>query len=517
MVRASTRASSSRSKDALQAPEKSTTRKTNTKVTQKSTEAKPQDADVKAEETSPTKRSTKQESQDVGIKAENSPAGKLTKNEPQDSNVKLEQNSPSKKRTKEEPQDVDVKQEAASPAKTSTKKELPNRNIKQEDDSAATKKSKTETDDADVKEEASSPAKPTRNTRKRASTTTNSTKPSKKLKTEDSALLSLTSSPSPSASASPPPSSAIKKEKAPDKKSADLQAKKLKSLAMYAKVSPFPTFSHPTPTEARLAHSILTRLHGPRTRPTEVVASKTTAGCGDSPSVLDALVRTILSQNTSDANSTRAKLSMDKVYGGSDEWAKIVEGGEAKLQEAIKCGGLSVVKSKVIISILRQVYGKYGKYSLDHLHDAETEEAYKEMLAFQGVGPKTASCVLLFSLKRESFAVDTHVWRIAGLLGWRPKEAGREATQAHLDIRIPGEDKYGLHILMVTHGKRCDECKAGGKSTGKCELRKAFRKEKGEMDEEIKAEEEVVVKGEKDKKRRGKKMIEEGAEVFGKA
>lgn len=184
---------------------------------------------------------------------------------------------------------------------------------------------------------------------------------------------------------------------------------------------------------------------------------------------------------------------MDKVYGGSDNWASIVEGGEAKLQEAIKCGGLSAVKSRVIISILRQVYQKYGTYSLDHLHDAETEDAYKEMLAFQGVGPKTASCVLLFCLRRESFAVDTHVWRIAGLLGWRPKEAGREATQAHLEVRIPPEDKYGLHVLMVTHGRRCEECKAGGKNIGKCELRKAFRREKVEKEEEIKVEEEEIL------------------------
>jgi endonuclease-3 len=340
-----------------------------------------------------------------------------------------------------------------------------------------------------IKQEKASEAKPTRTTRKRASSGPG-TISSKKIKTEDAAITANLPSPSPTLSSSPPPSSAT--ETPPAKKKSDLQAKKLKSHTLWANTSPFPTFPHPTPTEARVAHSILTCLHGPRTRPKEVIASKTTAGCGDSPSVLDALVRTILSQNTSDANSTRAKLSMDKVYGGSDNWASIVEGGQGKLQEAIKCGGLSVVKSKVIISILRQVHEKYGKYSLDHLHDAETEEAYKEMLAFQGVGPKTASCVLLFCLRRESFAVDTHVWRIAGLLGWRPKEAGREATQAHLEVRIPAEDKYGLHVLMVTHGKRCEECKAGGKSVGKCELRKAFRKEKVEKEEEIKVEEEVL-------------------------
>lgn len=273
---------------------------------------------------------------------------------------------------------------------------------------------------------------------------------------------------------------------------ADLQAKKLKAYAAYANASPFPSFAHPTPAESRLAHRILASLHGERKRPDAIVAPAHRAGCGDSPSVLDALVRTILSQNTSDTNSTRAKQSMDAVYGRSDKWEAIAAGGQAKLQAAIKCGGLSVVKSRVIMSILQQVWERYGKYSLDHLHEASSDEAMREMLSFQGVGPKTASCVLLFCLRRESFAVDTHVYRITGLLGWRPAGATRDETHAHLDARIPDEEKFGLHILLVSHGKKCEECRAGGKSTGKCELRKAFRKGKlhGEAGEEVKKEEE---------------------------
>lgn len=278
----------------------------------------------------------------------------------------------------------------------------------------------------------------------------------------------------------------------------DLSSKKLQAYFKNANQSPFPTYKHPTKEEAKLAHRILISLHGERTRPEEVVASKDRAGCGDSPSVLDALVRTILSQNTSDKNSTRAKRNMDDVYGGSDEWDAIVSGGQAKLQEAIKSGGLSAVKSKVIISILNQAKAKYGEYSLDHLHQASNEDAMREMLSFQGVGPKTASCVLLFCLQRESFAVDTHVHRITGLLGWRPKNASRDETHAHLDVMIPDEDKYGLHILLVKHGKVCDECKAGGKSLGNCELRKAFRqgKMKGEAGEDVKQEELQHVKEE---------------------
>lgn len=364
---------------------------------------------------------------------------------------------------------------------------------------AKTVKASPELDNAKkpIKQEYQSPAKSSRSSRKRAASTSQpETERRKKVKAEeDSGLIS------PSPSLSPPPSStkiSPSKIKSKSGTAADLQSRKLKSFAQFANQSPFPDFPHPTPEECKVAHRILASLHGPRVRPKEVVASTTRAGCGDSPSVLDALVRTILSQNTSDANSTRAKQSMDKVYGSSDKWDAIVEGGQSKLQEAIKCGGLSAVKSKVIISILNQSYKKYGKYSLDHLHQASSEDAMREMISFQGVGPKTASCVLLFCLQRESFAVDTHVWRITGLLGWRPKSASRDETYAHLDVMIPDEDKYGLHILLVTHGKRCEECKAGGKNLGACELRKAFRdrKIKGEAGEAVKEEELEVVKKE---------------------
>lgn len=252
-----------------------------------------------------------------------------------------------------------------------------------------------------------------------------------------------------------------------------IQAKKLKSYTQYAAKSPFPDFPHPTPEEARRVHRILASLHGERVRPEETKAPTSRAGCGDSPSVLDALVRTILSQNTSDANSTRAKRSMDETYGGSDNWAAIAAGGTPKLQEAIRCGGLSATKSKAIMGVLSQAKERYGSYSLDHLFNESNEDAMKELIGFNGVGPKTASCVLLFCLRRESFAVDTHVWRITGLLGWRPKTATRDETHAHLDVMIPDEEKYGLHILLVTHGRVCEECKAGGKNLGKCELRKA--------------------------------------------
>ncbi|KAI0112315.1 DNA glycosylase [Hypoxylon sp. NC0597] len=267
-----------------------------------------------------------------------------------------------------------------------------------------------------------------------------------------------------------------------ESKEADLRAKKLKSYTQFANQSPFPDFPRPTPEECQRAYDILASVHGERERPEKVVSAPVDrAGCGDAPSVLDALVRTILSQNTSNKNSTRAKLDMDEVYGtedSEDRWDAIAAGGPAKLEKAIARGGLGGVKSRVIIDILRQVKERYGKYSLDHLlglgAPGNDEEAMRELISFRGVGPKTASCVLLFCIGRDSFAVDTHVHRLTGMLGWRPATASRDETFAHLDVKIPDSLKYGLHVLFVEHGRKCAECKAGGTNLGRCELRKVL-------------------------------------------
>lgn len=262
---------------------------------------------------------------------------------------------------------------------------------------------------------------------------------------------------------------AIKNENSPQK--TVLLKKKVKSETSS---NPFPTFSRPTPQECHDIHDVLTELHGKRERPKDVIAPENRAGCGDSPSVLDALVRTILSQNTSNKNSTRAKLSMDQAYGSSRNWDLIVDRGQAFLEQSIRCGGLSVTKSKVIMNLLNTVHDKYGKYSLDHMFDAEDQDAMDELVSFPGVGPKTASCILLFCLQRPSFAVDTHVYRLTGMLGWRPAKATREQTQTHLDRRVPDGLKYPLHVLLIAHGRDCSACKAGG--SGTCKLRKAIKR-----------------------------------------
>ncbi|KAL8293097.1 hypothetical protein RQP46_000791 [Phenoliferia psychrophenolica] len=261
----------------------------------------------------------------------------------------------------------------------------------------------------------------------------------------------------------PSPSKGKGKVASPTKQSPTL-AKKLAQLATYLQ-TPYPDYLRPTAAEAQSVHDLLSEVHGKPERPTTLVDKpNAAAGCGQVPSVLDALVRTILSQNTTSANSTRAKEAMDAKYGRGN-YRAVLDGTVAELQATIIAGGLANIKGKAIHSILRSLderEGGNGTLSLDYLHKYSDLEAMTELVSFDGVGPKTASCVLLFCLSRNSFAVDTHVFRISKMLRWVPSHATRETAFQHLDVLIPDELKYGLHSLLVRHGRGCEKCAANG-------------------------------------------------------
>ncbi|KAK4051521.1 hypothetical protein OIO90_004735 [Microbotryomycetes sp. JL221] len=240
--------------------------------------------------------------------------------------------------------------------------------------------------------------------------------------------------------------------------------KKVSDLEKNWGQTPFPKLFKPTPQQCQEVYDLLCSVHGTPQRPKVLIDKENApAGCGEVPSVLDAVVRTILSQNTTSKNSTAAKNAMDQEYGRAN-YRAVLEGGEDRLVSAIQCGGLARNKSKAIIKILQRIderEGGKGDLSLDYLHDMSDYKAMEELVSFDLVGIKTAACVLLFCLGRDSFAVDTHVHRLTMSLGWIPPTATRDDAFYHLDKRIPNELKYGLHTQLVRHGRGCSKCTAG--------------------------------------------------------
>jgi endonuclease-3 len=175
------------------------------------------------------------------------------------------------------------------------------------------------------------------------------------------------------------------------------------------------------------------------------------------------LVRTILSQNTSDVNSDRA---FARLQGRFANWEQVLLADGEEIVEAIQPGGLARIKAPRIKKALQAILRERGELSLDFLKDMNIQEANAWLVSLEGVGPKTAACVLLFSLGRPALPVDTHVLRVSrrlGLIG--PRDS---AEKAHIVLRdmLPDEAVYDFHVNMVTHGRqvcdaqrpKCDGC-----------------------------------------------------------
>lgn len=278
-------------------------------------------------------------------------------------------------------------------------------------------------------------------------------------------------------------------------------------------VTPYPDFLMPTPEACLEVKNLLSGLHGVVEQPKAVPPpSLEVTGCGEVPSVLDALIRTRLSAATTSKNSSYAFAGLVSTFGileegigkGSVNWNKVREADVKEVEAAIKRGGLGKSKSIDIKKILDMVHDenmarreaflkereggekanvvggesfKQGQkdmeiavadkeiLSLQYMHGLTPDEAMEEFIKYPGIGVKTASCVILFCLRQPSFAVDTHIFRLCRWLKWIPEKATRDSAFSHCEVRVPNEYKYSLHQLFIRHGRTCGRCRAATSET----------------------------------------------------
>jgi endonuclease-3 len=174
------------------------------------------------------------------------------------------------------------------------------------------------------------------------------------------------------------------------------------------------------------------------------------------------LVRTILSQNTSDTNRD---VAYERLRAAFPTWEEVRDAPLPAIEEAIRPGGLSKTKAPRIQEALQRIGDSSGEPDLDWLADAPREEAIEYLTALPGVGRKTAACVLIFTFDRPEIPVDTHVHRVGTRLGLlRPGASFDEAHDEMMRLVDP-EDAYEFHINLIRHGRaicrprpRCPEC-----------------------------------------------------------
>jgi len=178
---------------------------------------------------------------------------------------------------------------------------------------------------------------------------------------------------------------------------------------------------------------------------------------------LDELVCTILSQNTNDINRDRAYSRLRDRF---PTWEEVRDAGKIEIVDAIRPAGLANKKGPRIQSILREITQERGSLDLSFLEEMSILEAGTWLSSFKGVGPKTTAIVLLFSLGKPAFPVDTHIYRVSGRLGLRPEKMSAEQAHVHLAKLFP-ENEYGpVHLNLIRLGREicaarkpnCREC-----------------------------------------------------------
>lgn len=200
---------------------------------------------------------------------------------------------------------------------------------------------------------------------------------------------------------------------------------------------------------------------------------------------VDELVACILSQHTSDSNSIPAFHRLKEAF---PTWDQAVAAGPERIAALVKRAGLANQKSHSIVRSLEAIKDRVGTRSLEHLRSMPMIEAREWLSSLPGVGPKTASIVLCFSLGMGAIPVDTHVYRVSWRLGLIPEGIGEAKAHDLLLELVPEELAFPFHMALIQHGRQtckapvplCEKCpmtdlcrwyKAGGPATREAEIR----------------------------------------------
>jgi endonuclease III len=194
----------------------------------------------------------------------------------------------------------------------------------------------------------------------------------------------------------------------------------------------------------------LKRIYGEPRRPTRDAVSQ--------------LVATMLSQATTDVQTARSFEALRRRF---PTWDLVRDAPASEIAKAIHSSGLSKQKAPRIKKALQHITRERGRIDLDFLKKMPVDEAGQWLVRIAGVGPKTASIVLLFSFRKPLFPVDTHVFRVTKRLGWIPQNVSAEKAHDILRAAVPPRLHYRLHLNLIEHGRktcharkpRCEACR----------------------------------------------------------
>lgn len=177
------------------------------------------------------------------------------------------------------------------------------------------------------------------------------------------------------------------------------------------------------------------------------------------------LVDILLSHRTRDEHTAQAYASLKDTFGS---WEAVRDAPVEEVQKAIRAVTFPEVKAPRLQAIMQEITQERGSLNLDFLREMPVEEGAAWLLRHEGVGPKTAACVLLFSCRKPILPVDTHVHRLSIRLGLIGAKVNANNAHGLLQALLPDDAQtiYNYHKGLLRHGQqvcvyehpRCSKC-----------------------------------------------------------
>ncbi len=180
----------------------------------------------------------------------------------------------------------------------------------------------------------------------------------------------------------------------------------------------------------------------------------------------DEMVFTILSQHTSDINSSRAYRRLMETFSTLDD---VASANVLEIEKAIAPGGLAKVKAPRIKEVLNKILELNGTLDLSFLREMPLKDAKAWLRQLPGIGPKSAGIVLSFSLGMPAMAIDTHIYRVSQRLGIIGPKVSVDKAHEILEEKVKPEEVFNFHVSYINHGRQvckalrplCPECVVG--------------------------------------------------------
>lgn len=172
---------------------------------------------------------------------------------------------------------------------------------------------------------------------------------------------------------------------------------------------------------------------------------------GNKRNPLSELLYILLSLQTSELNCRRSYSALRRTF---PRWSLLANASHRQVRRPIDFAGLGRQRASKILKIVHRIIEDNGKLSLSFLKAMKTDEAEKYLLSLPGVGKKTARCVLMYSLERPVFPLDTHCARVLKRLGFLVPDGSLRKSEDRIQNLIPPKLRYSLHVTMISLGRK---------------------------------------------------------------